>query len=126
MEDEDALLTDCTGFIRLTPDGQDVIVGHATWHGEPVMQCCVHLEDVRIRMEPWSNGAMEQVSMSSSPSFLHSKDDYYVTNANIAVIETTNNVFDTSLYDLLTPKSLLSWQRVMLANWASKNGQEWV
>eukprot|EP01028_Stygiella_incarcerata_P004746 TRINITY_DN2062_c0_g1_i1.p1 TRINITY_DN2062_c0_g1~~TRINITY_DN2062_c0_g1_i1.p1 ORF type:complete len:552 (+),score=127.28 TRINITY_DN2062_c0_g1_i1:94-1749(+) len=123
MEDEDALLMDCTGFIRLTPDKQDVIVGHATWRAYYAM-----LRIWKTYEFEWSKeylGAASQVSMSSSPSFLHSKDDYYITNANLAVIETTNNVFDTSLYDLLTPKSLLSWQRVMIANWASKDGEEW-
>jgi hypothetical protein len=65
------------------------------------------------------------VSMSSSPGFLHSKDDFYAT-PNLVVLETTNSVFNHSLYEeYITPKSVLSWQRAAVATGWAGNGEEW-
>ena len=35
---------------------------------------------------------------------------------NIAMVQTTNNVFNTDLYDLVRPQSVLAWQRVRVAS----------
>lgn len=43
----------------------------------------------------------------------------------MVMLQTTNNIFDTSLYKLVRPQSLLSWQRVRLANMMAHTGQEW-
>jgi hypothetical protein len=41
------------------------------------------------------------------------------------MLETTNNVFDMDLFDLITPHSLFAWQRVRLASQNAKTGREW-
>jgi len=41
------------------------------------------------------------------------------------VTETTNQVFETSLFNKLTPESLLSWHRAIIANRLSDSAQEW-
>jgi Phospholipase B len=38
------------------------------------------------------------------------------------VLQTTNNILDASLYRLLTPHTLTSWQRVRVANMLSATG----
>jgi len=41
---------------------------------------------------------------------LYSKDDFYVLpDANMVVIETTNSILDSTLYDLISPDTLLTW-----------------
>jgi len=40
-------------------------------------------------------------------------------------METTNDVYNTTLYDLLTPQSLMSWIRVIVANRVATQGREW-
>jgi hypothetical protein len=40
-------------------------------------------------------------------------------------METTNDVFDRSLYALLTPASVLTWIRSIVANRLAHTGQEW-
>jgi hypothetical protein len=67
----------------------------------------------------------KSISFSSYPATISSSDDFYVTDSGLAVIETSNNIFNTSLYDYVRPTSLLCWQRVMLANRIAKNAPEW-
>lgn len=42
------------------------------------------------------------------------------------MLQTTNNVFNTSLYKYVIPQSLLAWQRVRIANMMAHTGKEWV
>ena len=57
--------------------------------------------------------------------FLESLDDFYLLSSQLVMLQTTNNVFDTSLYKQVKPESLLAWQRVRAANMMAHNGQEW-
>lgn len=41
------------------------------------------------------------------------------------MLQTTNSIFNKTLYDLSTPQALLAWHRVRLANWLAHGGQEW-
>jgi len=66
------------------------------------------------------------LSMSSSPGLLHSKDDFYALKNGLIVMETTNSIYNQTLYSLyITPQSLFSWQRATIANFFAMNGQEW-
>merc|ERR1719356_1850010 len=56
------------------------------------------------------------MSFSSYPGFLESLDDFYMMSSGLGMTQTSNEVFETSLYDLIKPQSLLAWQRVRLAN----------
>lgn len=57
--------------------------------------------------------------------FLESLDDFYHMDSGLTMIQTTNNVFNRSLYDSVVPESLLAWQRVRLANHLATDGQSW-
>jgi hypothetical protein len=50
-------------------------------------------------------------SPTRSPSWLASMDDWYMTNgtSQLAVIETSHDINNQSLYDKLTPSSVLCW-----------------
>ena len=41
------------------------------------------------------------------------------------MLQTTNSIFNKTLYDYATPKALLAWQRVRTANWLASSGREW-
>lgn len=114
-------LTDCSGFVKVLPDGSDIVVGHTTWRGFYAM--------LRVYSEyEFDFWPASVVSLSSSPGFLHSKDDFYVSGgaARLAVFETTNSVFNQTLYQLyITPKSVLTWQRVMVAMGWATSGSQW-
>jgi hypothetical protein len=66
------------------------------------------------------------MSFSSYPAYLSSLDDWYaVWDSGIAVLETTNNVFNKSLYAAVVPQSLFAWHRVRLANLLAHDAPEW-
>jgi len=69
--------------------------------------------------------ASKTVSFSSSPGFIASGDDYFITDTGLIVTETTNDVFNMSLYNFVTPASVLYWIRVCVANRMATNGSEW-
>jgi hypothetical protein len=69
------------------------------------------------------------ISMPSSPGLLHSKDDFYALSNGLVVIETTNGIYNHSLYtEHISPKTALTWQRVQVANMMTGGGggSEWV
>lgn len=41
-------------------------------------------------------------------------------------METTNSILDDTLYDYVTPQSLLYWIRTAVANRYTDNGHDWV
>lgn len=57
--------------------------------------------------------------------FLVSLDDFYLLGSGLMMTQTTNNVFNTSLFSQVTPHSLLAWQRVRLAHTLSHTGEQW-
>jgi hypothetical protein len=74
----------------------------------------------------WGNA---RVSFSAKPGSVYSKDDFYVVdgpNQKLVVMETTNGIMNNEPYTLVTPKSLLTWQRIPVANTLATNGKQWV
>ena len=66
------------------------------------------------------------VAFSSYPGSLSSVDDFYYTDSNLVVMETTNSNLNDTLYDLLNPNTLLTWVRVILANRLASSGEDWL
>jgi hypothetical protein len=56
---------------------------------------------------------------------ISSMDDFYILDSGLVVTETSNDIFDQSLYRKVVPQAALSWQRVLMANWLSKDGADW-
>jgi len=67
----------------------------------------------------------DSVSMSSYPGVMSSNDDFYQLSSNLVTIETTNSIFNMSLYEYVVPQTLLSWQRTTLANRMATGGSSW-
>jgi hypothetical protein len=108
----------CSALIRLAPDGTDVFSAHTTWTGFANM--------LRIYKYYGAFTATgNAIQFSSFPGCVSSIDDYYQTSANMVVIETTNNIANMSLYDLVTPESVPTFVRVMVANALTTSGQDW-
>ena len=43
----------------------------------------------------------------------------------MVMLQTTNNIFNASLYKQVVPQSLMAWQRVRIANMMAHGGQQW-
>jgi hypothetical protein len=61
----------------------------------------------------------------SISGFLESLDDFYLISNGLVMIQTTNNVFNMSLYDQVKPQSILAWQRVRIAHMMSATAADW-
>lgn len=60
------------------------------------------------------------------PGMLSSLDDFYLMEeTSISVVQTTNGIYNTSLYDEVLPQALPAWMRVRAANALAANGQQW-
>jgi len=106
-------MLECSAVVRVT--SKDIFVGHATWRSFMLMN--------RMYKDIIVNG--QRTSFSSQPGFLSSKDDYYITNSSLVVYETTNAIFDRTLYNLLSPQTLLTFVRSTVANYLATTGDEW-
>ncbi len=115
--------THCSAIIKVAPDLSDIYFGHTSWFTFTSM--------TRIYKKykfDFQNPLVKAktIAFSSYPAVLASNDDFYVTSQKMVVIETTNVIIDTKLWDLVKPSSLLCWQRAMLANRISSTAPEWV
>lgn len=113
----------CSALIRVAGDYSDIFMGHSSWF--------TFSSTNRIYKHYMFDGivdlafAAKRMSFSSYAGFLESLDDFYILSSGLVMIQTTNSILDNSLYDLLSPQTLLAWQRVRVANHLARNGQEW-
>jgi hypothetical protein len=121
IDDQFLTYSSCSALIKVLSnrDGSisDILAGHATWSkfGSMLRIYKHYIFEFGLRM-----------SFSSRPGFVSSKDDFYVINNNFVVMETTNDIFNQTLFDeFITPKSLPTWIRSLIANNLAKNGKSW-
>ncbi|XP_041634444.1 phospholipase B-like 1 [Cheilinus undulatus] len=112
----------CSALIKLLPGYENLLFAHSSWYTYAATLRIYKHWDFNIS-DP--NTATGRLSFSSYPGFLVSLDDFYLLGSGLMMTQTTNNVFNSSLFDLITPKSLLAWQRVRLAHSLAHNGEEW-
>uniref|UniRef100_A0A8C6SYK1 Phospholipase B-like n=1 Tax=Neogobius melanostomus TaxID=47308 RepID=A0A8C6SYK1_9GOBI len=97
----------CSALIKMLPGFENLLFGHSSWYTYA------------------PHTATGKLSFSSYPGFLVSLDDFYLLGSGLMMTQTTNNVFNSTLYKFITPKSLLAWQRVRLAHSLASTGEEW-
>jgi hypothetical protein len=114
---ERATMMDCSALIRVLPDLSDVVTTHTTWRSYYGMLRIYKTYDLKV---------VPAVTVSSSPLFQHSKDDFGYVSTGLVFMETTNNVYSTDLYKKLSPSTLLSWQRSMVASYVARSSEDWV
>lgn len=109
----------CSALIRIVPDYSDIFAGHNTWTSYQNM--------LRIFKHYSLDNGKLQSAHSSKPGMVYSKDDFYaLPRSKLVVMETTNGVMDKSVYANVTYQSLLTWQRVPIANTLADNAENWV
>jgi hypothetical protein len=106
-------MSHCSALIKVTHD--DLFVAHDTWN--VFMGMAVRVYKV-YEFE-------STITMSSYPAAVVSIDDWYTTSNELAVQETTNGVFNVSLYTAVVPHTVSEFIRVMVANYLATGGEEW-
>ena len=112
----------CSALIKLADDYSDIWFGHNTWF---IYNAMIRLFKEYRFISNKNNLKSKTVAFSSYPASLFSQDDFYYVDSNLLVMETTNSIFNQTLYDLLKPESLLTWVRVILANRLASSAEEW-
>ncbi|XP_076021162.1 phospholipase B-like 1 [Genypterus blacodes] len=112
----------CSALIKMLPGFENLLFAHSSWYTYAATMRIYKHWDFHIT-EPHT--ATGKLSFSSYPGFLVSLDDFYLLGSGLMMTQTTNDVFNSSLFDQISPSSLLAWQRVRLAHSLAHNGEEW-
>lgn len=113
--------THCSALVKLTGDFSNLFMSHSTWASYQFTDRVMKHYNFRV-----TQNVAQKISFSSYPGQLESVDDFYITGARLVVLETTNNVFNESLFKLVTPQSAQAWHRMRVAMALSSSGLEWV
>ena len=113
----------CSGLFAVTGNLSDVFWGHSAWFTYMGTNRVFKHYKFALASPGMVGTAM---SFSSYPAYLSSLDDFYITwSTKLVMVETTNGIYNKSLYKLVVPESLWAWQRVRLANLVSPDGPTW-
>ncbi|GFR89701.1 phospholipase B-like [Elysia marginata] len=110
----------CSALIKVLPGFEDIFLGHSTWFRYESTARIFKTYDMNLQ-----GTVNRKVTFSSYGGNLQSLDDFYLVGGRLAVLQTSNSIYNQELYDLVTPQSLLTWQRVQAANWLASGGEEW-
>ncbi|KEG06665.1 lysosomal/endosomal membrane protein p67, partial [Trypanosoma grayi] len=105
----------CSALVKVVRD--DIYFSHVTWNSFNSM----------LRQYKTYKVGRRFVTMSSYPGVIHSIDDWYMTHARLAVMETTNGVFNDTLYTQhVHNRTVSEFLRVMIANFLAGDAPAWV
>lgn len=95
----------CSALVKVADDMSDIYVGHSSWFTYSAMLRIY--KTYHFNLNNKSNKGVT-TSFSSYPGVLSSLDDFYMMGeSKLMMIQTTNNIINQSLWDLIVPESLL-------------------
>lgn len=117
----------CSAFIKILKDGKgnfiDLLAGHNTW--TDYYEMIRTYKHYKFEFEgPKGLLSTSEMTFSSYPGCLSSTDDFYLTNHNLLIMETTLEVININLYDSVKPvdQYIPNFMRVLAATRFSKTG----
>jgi hypothetical protein len=109
----------CTAIVMLRD--KELFFGHDTWANARFLHA--YLKEYNLNVPEFT---AHRVSVSTRTGLLASIDDFWVSDADLWVFETTLEVYNETLFqEFCSPQSLLVWLRAYNAIWSSSNGSEW-
>jgi len=114
--------THCSGLIKIAPDYSEIWASHSSWFVFAAMNRIQKQYNFNVNA-PFV--ASKKMTFSSYPGFLESLDDFYIMDSGLVMVQTTNSIFNMSIYEHVHTSSLLAWQRVRAANSMASTGKEW-
>lgn len=112
----------CSALVKVPGDLSDLWSAHSSWFDFSASNRIFKHYSFNLNA-PFV--ASKKLSFSSYPGYLESLDDFYMMGNGLVMLETTNSIFNYSLYKQVKPQSLFAWQRVRTANSMAHNGKEW-
>lgn len=132
MTVEDAVAFDlqhshCSCIVKLLADQSELYSSHNMWWSYYAMTKMAKTYTFPAVSRRANGSSTTTVLYSSYPGVLSSTDDFLFTSEQLVVMETTNNIWNASLYDLVQPKGcVMSWVRENVATRLANNGSHWV
>lgn len=111
----------CSALIKVPGDFEDLFMAHSSWFAYGDTDRIFKHYHFAFNAPTGAN----RISFSSYPGYLESLDDFYMMDSGLGMVQTSNGVLNSSLYDLIKPQSLLAWQRVRVASAMAKTGKQW-
>jgi hypothetical protein len=119
----------CSALIKLLPNNSDVVFGHNTWDDYQNAFPRIFKTYEYPVMKKSLPAGLHRIDFSSSPGLLASIDDFYIVKssngANMAVMETSIDLYNRTYLSYVKHESILAWVRVMTANELAVDGPKW-
>ncbi|KAK6171419.1 hypothetical protein SNE40_019612 [Patella caerulea] len=112
----------CSAMVKVLGAYEDIFMSHSSWFAYSATSRIYKHYNLNVSDKSTS---ARRISFSSYPGFLESLDDFYLLGSKMVMLQTTNNVFNSTLYKSCSPNSLLAWHRVRVANMLANSGKEW-
>ncbi|KAL1140828.1 hypothetical protein AAG570_000756, partial [Ranatra chinensis] len=127
-EGRPANLGSCSAIVKLLPDYEDLLMAHNTWTSYNTMLRVMKKYDISVHLIENSNTVVPGriMAFSSYPGTVFSGDDFTVVSSGLVTMETTNGVYNTKLWPLVSENSVMESIRSLVANRLARNGHEWV
>ncbi|KAJ6231319.1 phospholipase b-like 1 [Anaeramoeba flamelloides] len=116
----------CTGFVKVLPDHSDIFFSQVTWSAYYTLSRI--FKQYTFNLVNYGTQA-KTIAFSSYPGLLFSVDDFYITDQQLCVLETTFNIFNDSLYIKYVTHNtdtILTWLRMQAINRLAVSGKTWV
>ena len=110
----------CTSLVKILDNGLDLFAAHTTWSDYLYM-----LRIAKTYILNYHSIVSKTVYTTSYPGVIVSFDDYYLTDQGLVIMETSNNIYNQSLYQKLSVNTVPYWIRTTVANRMTDNGLDW-
>lgn len=120
----------CSALVKIITDKnsniKNMILGHTTW-GER-MELIRSFKMYNLELEDNDDFPKTNLLFPAYPGTLSSTDDFYITNNELAITETTLEILDINAYSHIKPVNLYfpNYIRVLTASRFAKTGKEWI
>eukprot|EP00928_Gymnodinium_smaydae_P057215 TRINITY_DN40483_c0_g1_i1.p1 TRINITY_DN40483_c0_g1~~TRINITY_DN40483_c0_g1_i1.p1 ORF type:complete len:652 (+),score=77.19 TRINITY_DN40483_c0_g1_i1:70-2025(+) len=108
----------CSVLVQPTKD--QLFVSHVTFDVYRNMLRMVKYLDM-----PLPGAQARRMSFTSFPGNLYSADGFHVVDTGLTVVETTISNYNKHLWKAVTPHSVMTWARAMVANRLATTGDAW-
>eukprot|EP01065_Artemidia_motanka_P036030 TRINITY_DN43926_c0_g1_i1.p1 TRINITY_DN43926_c0_g1~~TRINITY_DN43926_c0_g1_i1.p1 ORF type:complete len:574 (+),score=167.94 TRINITY_DN43926_c0_g1_i1:67-1722(+) len=119
----DRKTTHCSSIVKVTPDYSELYASHNTWTGFFTMLRVSKTYDLPFRRADGSSASW--ALFAGYFGILASQDDFFALGSGLLVQETTNSVYNQTLLNTITPSSVLTWARSVVANRVAVDGPTW-
>ena len=120
-------LGSCSALIKVSDNFDDIWFAHDTWGGYESMLRIFkrYYLPYSLNMRSGNKIPGSNITFSSYPGVLHSIDDFYVINSGLAVMETTNTIYNDELWKSVEKNAIMEFSRVMIANRLAESAEDW-